>query len=152
RPMPIRFHCPACDAAIQVKEALAGKQGRCPRCNMAVRVPGGAGAPSTPAEPVPAAGPGTATPAALMPQLLGAFHGDFPRVRRTFMYRFSGILVAAMMLLLPFLYLGLVGLVGYFLYWHATTNTEMLHHVGAVWGIIFLYAGPLVVGAILLFF
>jgi Zn-dependent protease with chaperone function len=150
--MPIRFHCPACDAAIQVKEALAGKQGRCPRCKEAVRVPDGAPTPSAPAEPAPAAAAGKAGPAALMQQLLGAFRGDFPRVRRTFMYRFSGLLVAAMMLLLPVLYVGLIGLVGYFLYWHATANTEVLHHVGAVWGVIFLYAGPLVVGAILLFF
>src|SRR4029077_19231425 len=128
----IRFHCPACAAAIQVKEALAGKQGRCPRCKEAVRVrPPTAQQFSPPCAPPAAAAPGKTKSATLMQQLLGAFQGDFPRVRRTFMYRFSGLLVAAMMLLLPVLYVGLIGLVGVFLYWHATTNTDVLHHVGA---------------------
>jgi len=35
----IRLNCPACGHGLQVKEAHAGKRGRCPKCNQVVVVP-----------------------------------------------------------------------------------------------------------------
>ena len=37
--MAIRFKCPKCGAELNVKDELAGKQGRCPACKNAVTVP-----------------------------------------------------------------------------------------------------------------
>jgi Zn-dependent protease with chaperone function len=45
-----------------------------------------------------------------------------------------------------------MGLVAFLLYLHATENSFLLHRFGSVWGIIFLYAGPLIAGGILLLF
>lgn len=37
--MGIRFHCPACDRALNVKEELAGKRGICPYCRGKIEIP-----------------------------------------------------------------------------------------------------------------
>ncbi len=38
--MPIQIVCPQCDTVLQVNEKLAGKKGKCPKCNAVVAVPG----------------------------------------------------------------------------------------------------------------
>ena len=38
----ITFRCDACDRALDVPRALAGKRGRCSGCKHVVQVPGGA--------------------------------------------------------------------------------------------------------------
>ena len=37
--MPIKFTCPHCQKAINVRDELAGKKGACPGCKKAVTVP-----------------------------------------------------------------------------------------------------------------
>ena len=60
--MPIKFKCPSCSAVLQVNDSLAGKKGRCPKCQQIITVPtesapeGGAPAPA----PAPAGGGGGA--------------------------------------------------------------------------------------------
>src|SRR5262245_61383971 len=39
--MPIRATCEACESSFLVKDELAGKLGKCPRCGETFRVPGG---------------------------------------------------------------------------------------------------------------
>lgn len=57
--MPIKFKCSGCSAVLQVKDELAGKKGRCPKCQSVIVVPTpsaeGAGAPAPqPSAPAPA--------------------------------------------------------------------------------------------------
>ncbi|MDA0838052.1 MAG: STAS domain-containing protein [Planctomycetota bacterium] len=37
--MPIKFKCGSCEAVLQVKDELAGKKGRCPKCQQVITVP-----------------------------------------------------------------------------------------------------------------
>jgi predicted Zn finger-like uncharacterized protein len=39
----IRFKCPGCDTTLSAKDALAGKNTKCPKCSTSVAVPAGAG-------------------------------------------------------------------------------------------------------------
>ena len=64
-----------------------------------------------------------------------------------------GILfLTAAVLVLPALYLALVTAVAYLLYYHATANLSEVVAMRHWTAIVFLYVGPLIVGAILLFF
>jgi hypothetical protein len=38
--MSINFKCPACGEALSVPPSMAGRKGRCPKCNASVPVPG----------------------------------------------------------------------------------------------------------------
>lgn len=62
--MAIRFRCPSCGQELSVKEELAGKQGRCPKCKNPMAIPGAGGiasAPPPPPPPVPARAKGPAS-------------------------------------------------------------------------------------------
>jgi Zn-dependent protease with chaperone function len=87
-----------------------------------------------------------------MQEILGAFQGDIVPVRTTVAYRAGTLVLTVALLVLPALYLALVAGVGCLLYYHATVNVALIHTLRSTWGILFLYVGPLVVGAILLFF
>src|SRR5262249_38251690 len=54
----------------------------------------------------------------LFEEILAAFDDSIPRVRKTVGYRLGVLLVAIVMLLLPAIYIGLIGAVGFFVYWH----------------------------------
>ena len=45
--------------------------------------------------------------------VLGAFQGEIEEVKVPFTYRFGILLVALVMVLLPLIYIGMIGLVGY---------------------------------------
>ncbi|MEM7391446.1 MAG: M48 family metallopeptidase [Verrucomicrobiota bacterium] len=66
------------------------------------------------------------------------------------LYRLSLTFVSALMILLPLIYIGIIGLTGYGVYYHATHHTAFLE--GGVYTVIFAYLGPLVIGAILVLF
>ena len=66
-------------------------------------------------------------------------------------YRLGLLLVAAAMVLLPLAYLGLVGLAGYGVYWHATEHTSWLAGAGVRLRLV-VYAAPIVAGAVVIFF
>jgi Zn-dependent protease with chaperone function len=56
------------------------------------------------------------------------------------------------MLILPLIYVGIVGVAAISLYWHATQNASLFESVRSVRVALFLYLMPLVVGAILIVF
>ncbi|WP_339910037.1 M48 family metallopeptidase, partial [Symmachiella dynata] len=70
------------------------------------------------------------------------------------MYRFGILLVTIVMVVLPLLYVALIGLTGYAVYYHAVNHTGML---GAARGrgmimVFLVYLAPLVIGGILVLF
>jgi len=94
-------------------------------------------------------------PSQLMREILGAFHGEFPRVKPTLGYRLAALFVTFFMVLLPMVYVALIGLVGYLLYWHASNNHTVFSAVrgrNAGKGAVLIYLGPIVIGGLLILF
>ncbi len=83
-----------------------------------------------------------------------AFRGEIKPVRRSIMYRVGILLVTAVMIVLPLIYVALIGLTGYAVYYHAVNHTGMLAFgSGRAKIMVFLvYVSPLVIGAILVLF
>jgi len=86
--------------------------------------------------------------------VLDAFDGDITRVRVPLFYRLGLFVATLVMVLLPVCYLGLIGLLGYGAFWHATTHTGLLHWPGRRVALValLLYAAPLVAALVLAFF
>jgi Zn-dependent protease with chaperone function len=90
--------------------------------------------------------------------ILNNFQGQIVRPRTSFFYLVGLVLVAGTMLLLPLIYVALVGFVGYLVYYHA------VHHFGIImaWGGIntplvvlaklMIYFVPLFAGLVVVFF
>ena len=53
--MSIKFSCPHCSKALNVKDHLAGKKAQCPGCKKVMRIPNPQGVPGHDAEAVAAA-------------------------------------------------------------------------------------------------
>lgn len=88
-------------------------------------------------------------------RLLAGFAGAIEPVPVSLMYRLSLLVVAALMVLLPLVYLGLIGGVAWLWLLHATNDVDLLaghHGRSAGKGALLLYLGPLVIGAILIVF
>jgi Zn-dependent protease with chaperone function len=83
-------------------------------------------------------------------QVMGGFVGVIPEVKVRFFYRFAMFLVAICMILLPLVYLGVVGLAGFAIFYHMSVNAYMLE--GGLTLIIIAYCGPLLIGGIILIF
>ena len=62
--MAIRVQCGSCGATMNVKDELAGKRGKCPKCGAVIDVPAAGG---SPVEAGPPPAPGAAPAAASMP-------------------------------------------------------------------------------------
>jgi len=146
--MPIRLTCESCGATFRVAEKHAGQRGRCPRCRAVVAVsdPPPAAPAEVDAETSEPAGP------LVLKDILEAFHGDIEPVRRTLLYRFAVLVLAVLLLMLPFAYLALIAAVGWLFVYHITHNIDAVARTHSVWALLFGYVGPIVVGAILLFF
>jgi Zn-dependent protease with chaperone function len=90
--------------------------------------------------------------------VLAQLDGHIEPVPISPVYRLGLILVAVVMILLPVIYVGLIALVGYGVYLHATNDTFLLHggggrrSSGGSRGALLAYLGPLVTGGILLLF
>ncbi len=88
--------------------------------------------------------------------ILNAFAGGINKPSTGFLYQLGLFLVAVVMLLLPVIYLALVGLAGWGVYFYATHFTFLLK--SSVGGVrlyflkLMLYICPLFVGSILVFF
>ena len=92
---------------------------------------------------------GRATRKTLTPrQVLAAFGGRIEPVRPTILYRLWILIVAAVMVLLPLVYLGIIGLVVAAVVYHATHHVSILQHArgGALKFAASIYAAPLVAG------
>src|SRR5262249_28118328 len=148
--MRIAVTCPSCTASFKVNETHAGKRGVCPKCRTTLQVPGLSTKPVIKESPSEAA-PGPSR-TELMERILSSFQEELPRGRSTFAYRLGILLVTAAMLLLPVLYVGLIVLVGLFVYWHATANIAILRGLGGMWARLLLYVAPLFAGVVLVLF
>lgn len=149
--MTIAVTCSGCKTAFRVRDEHAGKRGKCPRCQAAVAIP-------SPPTPERRSAPSARRPAAneslhlVMRDVLEAFQGEIQPIRMKAVYGVGVFLLAIAMLVLPAIYLALVGAVAYLVYFHATHNLSAIAGLHSTWALLFLYLGPLVVGAILLFF
>ena len=68
------------------------------------------------------------------------------------LYRVSLIVVAAAMVLLPLLYVGLIVLTAYVVLWHVLNNAWLITRNTSVVFSVISYCGPIAAGAILIFF
>lgn len=94
-------------------------------------------------------------PSQMMREILGGFEGDFPRVIPSLPYRFAALVVTGVMVILPLIYVALIGLFAYSLYWHATENFAIVSGVRGIRAgkaVLLIYFAPLIVGAILILF
>lgn len=145
--------CDGCGAKFRVQERHLGKRGKCPGCQTTITIgkgvafPAPAGSESTAGSPPP-------SDALNEERLRQALTEPIRPVRPKLTYRL-GLLVATLAVLLtPIVYLALIGAVGYGVYYHAVNHTEILTSVrgrGVILAAI-VYAAPLVVGPILIFF
>lgn len=91
-----------------------------------------------------------------MEEIAQAFEGPIKRPRVSLFYRLGLLVVAAAMVALPLMYVGLVGLVGWGVYFHAVNNTGILQAgISSSRGkalLVLVYAAPIVVGVILILF
>ncbi len=88
-------------------------------------------------------------------QVLQAVRTPIEPVRTTMGYRLALAVVAFLMVLLPLIYVGLIGLTGYGVYWHLVTNTGILEASDRPKVKMFLllaYLAPGIVGGILVAF
>jgi Zn-dependent protease with chaperone function len=90
-------------------------------------------------------------------EVLAALPSRVPRVSTSFTYRVSLILVAGIMVLLPLLYIGLIGLVAWGVVWHYTETSWFGSAMQSARGksailVVIAYAAPGVIGGILMLF
>src|SRR5262249_3600175 len=84
-------------------------------------------------------------------QILAAFGDRIEPFRPTTLYRLWVLIVAAVMVMLPMVYVAIIGLVIAALVYHAVHNVTILQSVrgaGAMKVAAIIYAGPLVAGAL----
>ncbi len=86
----------------------------------------------------------------LVRQILGGFQGELQAVHLPDRYRLGIALVALVMVLLPVVYVALIGLVGYGTYFHAVHGPGLLKGGRSVGGV--MYFGPIVAGILAVFF
>lgn len=79
---------------------------------------------------------------------LEAFTGTIEPTQVSALYKAGLVVVALLMVLLPAVYVGLVGAAGWFVYDHAVSHAKWMTERGG-W---FIYLGPLVVGGVLVVF
>ncbi|MBK8978741.1 MAG: M48 family metallopeptidase [Planctomycetes bacterium] len=84
--------------------------------------------------------------------LLGALDVEIERPRLSLLYRLGILSVAAILWILPLIYIALIALVGYGLYFHATESLAMFESRGGQRVKLFLYVAPLIAGGLLLIF
>ncbi len=164
--MTIAVTCSHCNATLRVKDELAGRRGKCPKCRETVEVP--AAPPSDPDGEllgmlVAAADADATAPAArqnsrpLAPSqadILAGFQGQIAPVAVSGSYKWALAMVSLAMIVLPLVYIGLIVLVAWALKYHLMNDAVWLRTSGrgSAKAAILGYFGPLVAGAILLVF
>lgn len=136
--------CQSCGVHLEYPVEAEGTQIACPQCGDPTQL---LAAPAADAPP--------AATALTMESLNAAFGGPVPRTRVSFLYRVGLVIVALAMILLPLVYLALVGAAGWAVYYWATHFSFLLSSTGGgrVWLLkLFLYITPLFAGVVLVFF
>jgi Zn-dependent protease with chaperone function len=81
-----------------------------------------------------------------------SFSGTIAPTRLSAAYRAGLVFVAAAMLLLPLLYVGVIGVTGAAVWWHLTEHSWLLGGKGGGQWRLMLYLAPAIAGAVLVFF
>ncbi|HTI97798.1 MAG TPA: M48 family metallopeptidase [Dongiaceae bacterium] len=128
----LKGECAFCGEHIEFPAAAAGSRVNCPHCQELTELY----ATENPAEL-------SVTPPELISaaEVVNAFGLSIPRKRASFFYQIGLVLVAGMMVLLPVIYLGMIGLAGWGVYYYATHFTFLLH---SFLGGIYIYLAKLV--------
>ena len=141
-----RCACQHCGGHIEFPNEAVGNVVACPHCEQAVALVMDDFLPAS-EEASPAA---ELTPA----QIAAAFQGNVPKTRVSIFYQLGLVIVAITMIILPLVYLALIGAAGWGVYWWATHGTFLFSHVrgrGAV-GAFLLYITPLIAGFVVVLF
>jgi hypothetical protein len=80
------------------------------------------------------------------------FHGVAPQIRLSLAYQLGLAAVLVAMILLPLVYLGLIGLTAWGTYRYAVAGMKVLGGTHSFFGILLFYVGPIVAGLVLIFF
>ena len=137
--MPISVTCPECKHTLKVKDELAGKRGKCPKCQATIAIPAAtppakpAAAAPIPSPPKPSVPAPIASPVAparkalptgedLRSVVLAAFQGTCEPPKVGLSRKLATLFILSILLLLPLVYLTAVAGLIYGLYWLATSN------------------------------
>lgn len=164
----IQVSCHQCERSFKVADQYAGKSGKCPNCQIVIRIPkaelieprpGDNGQLLVDLAPPPSPTKVEAAPAlsgeALTAKVLGAFQGTIEPVTTSLSYRLGVMLVSLLMLILPLIYLSLIVAVAYVVYLHLVNDIGMLQVRGsgrAQAFVLLLYLSPAFIGGTLVFF
>jgi hypothetical protein len=178
----ITLTCGNCQQSLTVKDEYAGKRGKCPKCQTIIPIPASGVSRSVPNAAGPVARPaaGSSPPAAaaaktgtvagrkkpaasalpplerVRAQIFSGFRSDsIERVRPTPLYQVGILLTTILMVLLPLLYLALIGLVVLAVWWHLTHSHVIFDSVRGGKATIFallIYLAPIVIGGIVIVF
>ncbi len=141
--------CESCGLHIEFPLDAAGHQVACPGCGKETKL----GALAITSQVPPAE---TNAPSFTFGELIGAFTGPIPRTSPSFFYQVGLLFVTLMTLLLPVLYVAMIGAVAWAVYCWATEFTFLL--TATPGGVRFLllkvaiYGAPLFAGAVLVLF
>lgn len=172
--------CPKCQSILQIPAALAAQQPPVkPPTAKHSQVPGGSTRPQPAPHPTTARGntrnptPAAAqqvvaaqratvkpklspekTAAELRRQVLGGFRGEIPRVWTSPLYKLAILATALIMVVLPLIYLAIIGLVCGAVWWHLTHSHVIFQSVRgrAMLMALVIYCAPLVIGVIVIAF
>lgn len=153
--MAISVTCPKCSAKLNVKDELAGKRGKCPKCEGPIQIPGGEAKQSAGAARTPAAATTTrlneVSPKVAVPtsveerraKLLDPLTGTIEKPQAPFSFRTRMMLTAIVICFTPVLYMAFIlffggGAIAWYLY------APKLVGDGAV-----LLYGPLAIGLLI---
>ena len=120
--MPVTIACEHCGANFRVASKFLGRRGKCPKCEHVFLIE----SPSDGRVAEPSDSATKPSSPSTSEQILAAFEGPIPKVRSTLLYRLHILLVAFGMVLLPLIYIGLIGLAGFAVYYHAINHTAIL--------------------------
>ena len=156
--MPVQAMCAVCGIRVMLASGPAIGLKTCPNC----REPFVVLSPDVGAEDRVAANSsvGESAPMAVRSapdaldraEVLAAFGGRIEPVRPTLLYRIWTLIVAGVMILLPLIYVGLIGLVAYGVYYHATRDIALFQNVKSGRAAFIAYVAPLVAGVVVVVF
>jgi len=136
--------CEHCGTHIEFPIEAAGMAVDCPHCKQPTML-------SLDAPPAP-----TSSVKPSVVEILNAFQSDIQRPRTSFFYQIGLVLVAMVMVILPVIYVGMIGAVGWGIFYYAVhckfLVTSMFGGPRLYLIKLFLYITPLLIGTVLLFF
>ena len=173
----LQFQCPKCQHRLKAPRKVAGRSAKCNKCGTRIRIPtppaksnrqidrssessGKQQANRQPHAPKKvtktSAGKRTNPQQKIFDEIASQLDGKVPRSPLNLPYRFSLLLVAMIVVLMPLLYVCLIGTAGYGMYWYWTEVLpgawKSLPGGRAAILAILLYSAPIVAGLIMIVF